>query len=289
MSGRDADNGYGSLNEGTISRLLRMAEQETAIRLWRDTLTENKRESWNSPTSICNRCPAVRKAIAEANSHKPTRTRKQKAAMLEIENALDVIGDLAFGLKDASQRAVIRERLLAFAKQFGKPGAHVDEDDEEQAPPPNAKPKSKHKRKAATKANDAIEDDDPDPRRDPDFDRGDPVCRDVLASWLKRQAEKRLSDPVKRRRAEATMASILGVLNAAVGVKPKPEPAAKPAAPMLNTPEKDVQTRAMCGPTAMAAVTGLPVSVIRDTVRTVTGKKLRSDGSAHPVMGVSIA
>jgi hypothetical protein len=53
------DNGYGSLNESTVSRLLLMAKHETAIRIWRDTLTQNKRDSWNSPTSICNRCPFV--------------------------------------------------------------------------------------------------------------------------------------------------------------------------------------------------------------------------------------
>jgi hypothetical protein len=64
---------YGTLNEGTISRLLHMAKLETAIRTWRDTLTENKRENWNSPTLICNRCPAVGKAIAEAKKNKPPR------------------------------------------------------------------------------------------------------------------------------------------------------------------------------------------------------------------------
>jgi hypothetical protein len=121
------DNGYGTLAEGTISRLLRMAEHETAIRVWRDTLTENKRESWNSPTSICNRCPAVRQAITEANQNKAPRTRKQKDARLEIQKALDVSGDLAYGLKDTDQRAVIKEQLLAFARQFGKPSEPIDE------------------------------------------------------------------------------------------------------------------------------------------------------------------
>jgi hypothetical protein len=48
-----------------------MAKYETAIRAWRDTLTPNKRDAWNSLTSMCNRSPAVRKAIAEASKSKP--------------------------------------------------------------------------------------------------------------------------------------------------------------------------------------------------------------------------
>ncbi len=144
------DNGYGTLNESTVSRLRLMAEHETAIRVWRGSLTENKRESWNSPTSICNRCPAVRKAIGEANKHKPPRRPRQKDAMAEIEKALDVIGDLAYGLKDADQRAVISERLLAFAKQFGKPAADVDDDDKDG---PATEPKAvASKRAGKTKA-----------------------------------------------------------------------------------------------------------------------------------------
>jgi hypothetical protein len=79
---------------------------------------------------------------------------------------------------------------------------------------------------------DEIDDDDPDPRRDPDFDRNDPVCRSVLAEWLKRQAEKQLSDP------EATMACLLGAAKAAAGVKPKPAPKGKAKA---AEPESKVQ------------------------------------------------
>jgi hypothetical protein len=84
------DNGYGSLNESTVSRLLWMAKYETAIRAWRDELTPGKRNSWNSPSSICNRCPAVRKAIAEANQNKPPR-RTRKAVTRNVEVAIDVI------------------------------------------------------------------------------------------------------------------------------------------------------------------------------------------------------
>jgi hypothetical protein len=194
------DNGYGSLNPSTVSRLLWMAKLENAIRAWRDTdLTQNKRDSWNSPTSICNRCPAVRKAIEQARENKPPRTPKKKDVMAAVEKALDVIGDLAYGLKDADQRAVIKERLLQFAKQFGKRGTLVD-------------------------------DDEPSPD--------------------------------------------------------KPTVKVRKQAPALHTPHKDVKTKPFCAPTAIAAITGEPVSVVRDAIRQASGKMLTSAGKAHPVMGV---
>ncbi len=56
---------------------------------------------------------------------------------------------------------------------------------------------------------------------------------------------------------------------------------------MLHTPNYDVRTRAFCGPTAMSAVTGEPISVIRDTIRQASGRIETSDGRAHPVMGVA--
>jgi hypothetical protein len=208
-----ADNGYGSLNEGTISRLLRMAEHEPAIIVWRsEKLTERQRETWNSPTSICNRCPEVRKAIVEANKNKPPRQPKKKTAKevgAQVEKALDTLSDALHVTEDADHRAAIVERLTALVQHFAAPTT----------PKPKPKPKPERKRE--------VNDED--------------------------EAAK---------------------------------PAARPAAPMLHAPKMDVRSRAMCGPTAIAAVTGEPVSVIRDTIRAVTGKVRRSDGSAHPVMGM---
>jgi hypothetical protein len=106
------DNGYGSLNEGTVSRLRWMAKLETAIRTWRDTLTENKRDSWNSPTSICNRCPAVRKAIAEANRTRPPRPKKAVNKPKALESAIDFILDHLHETEDADHRLAILERIL---------------------------------------------------------------------------------------------------------------------------------------------------------------------------------
>lgn len=54
---------------------------------------------------------------------------------------------------------------------------------------------------------------------------------------------------------------------------------------MLHTPIYDVRTQAFCGPTAIAAITGEPVSVIRDVIRIRLGTK--TDGTARPVMGLS--
>ncbi len=54
---------------------------------------------------------------------------------------------------------------------------------------------------------------------------------------------------------------------------------------MLHTPNYDVRGRAFCGPTAIAAITGEPISVIREVIRSQIGTK--SDGTAMPVMGIS--
>jgi hypothetical protein len=135
-----ADNGYGTLNEGTVSRLKRMAEHETAIRIWRDTLTQNKRDSWNSPTSICNRCPAVRKAIEADKANKPPRKPRTVNRPLAVERALDTIGDYLHDL-DADNRLVMIERILL---PFGLRPVPVD------APTKPVKPKAKAKKAEAT-------------------------------------------------------------------------------------------------------------------------------------------
>lgn len=55
----------------------------------------------------------------------------------------------------------------------------------------------------------------------------------------------------------------------------------------LHTPVYDVRTGAFCGPTAISAVTGLRISVIREALRQASGKLETANGSAHPVMGVA--
>jgi hypothetical protein len=107
-------NGYGSLNEGTVSRLRWMAKLETAIRVWRDEpKNQRTRDSWNSPTSICNRCPAVRTAIAEANRTRPPRPKKAGNKPKALESAIDFILDHLHETEDADHRSAIFERILS--------------------------------------------------------------------------------------------------------------------------------------------------------------------------------
>jgi hypothetical protein len=55
---------------------------------------------------------------------------------------------------------------------------------------------------------------------------------------------------------------------------------------MLHTPIYDVRGgRAYCGPTAIAAVTGEPISIIREVIRAQKGTKI--NGHAMPVIGIS--
>jgi hypothetical protein len=110
------DNGYGSLNESTVSRLLLMSKHETAIRIWRDTLTQNKRDSWNSPTTICNRCPTLRAAIADAAKSKPPRQPRKSNTMLAVEHALDTLSDYLQTVEDEDARAALIERVVGTAK-----------------------------------------------------------------------------------------------------------------------------------------------------------------------------
>ena len=107
------DNGYGSLNDGTVSRLLLMAKHETEIRKWRDGISQRKRDSWNSPTSICNRCPALRKAIAEANKNKPPRPPRKTDKSAALEGLLDKLLDLIGAVEDIDNRRALVERVTS--------------------------------------------------------------------------------------------------------------------------------------------------------------------------------
>ena len=87
-----------------------MAKHETAIHIWRDTLTERQKESWVSPTSVCTRCPTLKKAIAEANKGKPTRRRR--ASNKSIEPAIDTIIDHCQELA-TDERMLLVGRILS--------------------------------------------------------------------------------------------------------------------------------------------------------------------------------
>ena len=137
------DNGYGSLNEGTVSRLLLMAKHETDIRKWRDGISQRKRDSWNSPTSICNRCPALRKAIAEANKNKPPRRPRQTDKSAALESLLDKLLDLIGAVEDIDNRRALVERVKAQVDKLVEPAIadarYSGEDDNEPQPRARAK------------------------------------------------------------------------------------------------------------------------------------------------------
>jgi hypothetical protein len=59
------DNGYGSLDPSMVTRLVHMAAHEPAVREWRDGLPPRQYEAWQSPTSICKQCPAIRTILAK--------------------------------------------------------------------------------------------------------------------------------------------------------------------------------------------------------------------------------
>jgi hypothetical protein len=99
------EHGYGSLPEPTCTRLVLMAKHETTIRGWRDGLTERQRESWNSPTSICQRCSAVRAEMAKAPPRKP-----RQASSRDFEVALDKVMDVMLAADDDAKSAM-RERI----------------------------------------------------------------------------------------------------------------------------------------------------------------------------------
>jgi hypothetical protein len=110
------EQGYGTLHPTICIKLRIMARHETAIRFWRDGLTQNQREKWNSPTSVCNRCPAVRKAYAEARADKPPRRPRAANKSVALERALDVMSDYFNATEDVDAKAVLRERLTSLTR-----------------------------------------------------------------------------------------------------------------------------------------------------------------------------
>jgi hypothetical protein len=221
-----AETGFKSLNPSTVSRLLWMVRLEPAIRAWRDTLTQHQRDTWNSPTSVCNRCPAVRKAIAQEKAKHPQapRTKTQQKIGAAVEKALDTIVDYLGHLQDSTVQRALLERLTAIIDQ--------------------------HPIKTAEQV------------------------------WEEEQTRKKAAQT-------AGVITTIGIPGALIDLpldlsKAKPER----KAPALHTPQKDVKTKAFCGPTAVAAITGVPISVARNAIRQASGKIVTKAGKAHPVMGV---
>jgi hypothetical protein len=89
------DNGYGSLHSTMVSRLVHMANFEAEIRNWREGLKPKDYDAWQSPTSICNRCPAIKAALGR-DRPRPVRPKPepkpnsdaQAARIAELEEEL---------------------------------------------------------------------------------------------------------------------------------------------------------------------------------------------------------
>lgn len=117
--------GYGSLSAANVSRLLHMGRLESQIAIWRMGLKPHQRDSWNSPATICKKCPEVRKAIEEANKNKPprtaTRSRPTADPRDELERAVNRVYDLVGAIDDVDLRDSEIDRLITLLRELREP------------------------------------------------------------------------------------------------------------------------------------------------------------------------
>jgi hypothetical protein len=116
--------GYGRLSEANVSRLLHMGRLETQIAIWRTGLTTRQRDTWNSPATICKRCPDVRKAIEEANKNKPPRQARPRPAadpVDELERTINRMYDLLNKVEDIDLRRQHIERAKTLLSELSEP------------------------------------------------------------------------------------------------------------------------------------------------------------------------
>jgi hypothetical protein len=81
------------VDKATASRLVRIMEKLPAVVAWRATLTEKEDIAWASPTSVCQRCPALNppKKPEEDGEPKPKKMmveKEQYAALIEENEKL---------------------------------------------------------------------------------------------------------------------------------------------------------------------------------------------------------
>jgi hypothetical protein len=117
--------GYGRLSESNISRLLHMGRLESHIMIWRTGLTPRQRDTWNSPATICKKCPEVRKAIEEGNKDKPPRQARPPRPPAdpadELERTVNRVFDLLNALEDVDLRRQQIERLITLLSELSEP------------------------------------------------------------------------------------------------------------------------------------------------------------------------
>jgi hypothetical protein len=115
--------GYGRLSPANISRLLHMGRFESQIQIWRMGLKPRQRDTWNSPATICKKCPEVRKAIEEANKDKPPRQARPRPTNPsdELERAINRVFDLLNAVEDLDLRRQQIERLTMLLGELSEP------------------------------------------------------------------------------------------------------------------------------------------------------------------------
>ena len=90
-------------NQSGITRLLQIVGRETEVRQWRDTLTDNQRWEWPSPSAIFKHCPLFAKPKSNAT---PSRTFKPR-----LEVALDAVDEHLHDMDEDGRRATL-ERIV---------------------------------------------------------------------------------------------------------------------------------------------------------------------------------
>jgi hypothetical protein len=110
-----ADNGYGSLHSTMVSRLVHMADNEAAIRAWRENLPPKQYDAWQSPTSICNKCPAIKKSTGAA----PRGSRASAKPKPNVQAAIDTLAEHLLGLALDERKVVYGQLGLEYKSGAG--------------------------------------------------------------------------------------------------------------------------------------------------------------------------
>jgi hypothetical protein len=100
-----------------------MGRLESQSVIWRMGLKPRQRETWNSPATICKRCPEVRKAIEEANKNRPPRQPRPRPGVNpadELERTINRVFDLLDALKDVDLRRQQIERLTTLLSELSE-------------------------------------------------------------------------------------------------------------------------------------------------------------------------
>jgi hypothetical protein len=95
--------GLGDIDDSSASRMRKIAQHESEVRKWHESLTDEQRIKWASPNSICQQCPALKKKPSESpadgsraskRSARPTKSAQLDQAKTEIEYLKEHVQEL---------------------------------------------------------------------------------------------------------------------------------------------------------------------------------------------------